>query len=92
MSSIAFYAFFGAAARFMQLGIQKRPHYLPSEAIAYPLYMSISIGAGLWLDSVEDKHMALLQDRKKVLIEKRARREEELRSFARDHMTGDSHS
>ncbi|KAK6526821.1 hypothetical protein TWF281_010019 [Arthrobotrys megalospora] len=92
MSSIAFYAFFGAATRFMQLGIQKRPHHLPSEAVAYPLYMSVCVGIGMWLDSVEDKHMALLQDRKKLLIEKRARREEELRAFARDHMTGDSHS
>ncbi|KAK6533401.1 hypothetical protein TWF694_002347 [Orbilia ellipsospora] len=75
-SSILFYAFFGAATRFVQLGIQRRPHYPPSERLAYPLYMSVAIAAGLYLDSIEERHAAILEDRKKSLLEKRARREE----------------
>ncbi|EPS39249.1 hypothetical protein H072_6976 [Dactylellina haptotyla CBS 200.50] len=82
MSSLLFYGFFGAATRFVQLGIQKRPHYFPSEAVAYPLYMSVAIGAGLYLDGMEERYMGILEQKKQSLLEKRARRDETERALS----------
>ncbi|EWC48593.1 hypothetical protein DRE_01815 [Drechslerella stenobrocha 248] len=84
MSSLAFYAFYGAACRWMQLSIQRRPHVLQAEAIAYPLYMTVCVGAGMYFDGIEDRHMAFLEQKKQSLLEKRRRREESDRALAGD--------
>jgi len=73
---ILFWAGFGIATRFAQLGIEMRPFFQRGTLWAYPLFASIGGSFGYWLQGVEYRQMKLLQQRKEIIIEKRRRRAE----------------
>ncbi|RKP23437.1 hypothetical protein SYNPS1DRAFT_18620 [Syncephalis pseudoplumigaleata] len=72
-SYTAGYAAIGVMARILQLGIQRRP--LTTD----PLWCLVSGAAfgtvGYWLAGVDERNTALLQERKRLLLENRARAE-----------------
>lgn len=63
----------GVAARFWQMGIEMRPFFNKSSLWAYPVYAAGGASFGYWLQGVDDKQTALLNERKNNLLEKRAR-------------------
>ncbi|KIY04088.1 uncharacterized protein Z520_00780 [Fonsecaea multimorphosa CBS 102226] len=73
---ILFWAGFGIATRFVQLGIEMRPFFQRGTLWVYPLFASIGGSFGYWLTGVEDRQVKLLQQRKEIIIEKRRRRAE----------------
>ncbi|KAF4120551.1 NADH-ubiquinone oxidoreductase 14 kDa subunit [Geosmithia morbida] len=70
---IAFWSFFGVAARFWQMGIEMRPLFNKSSLWAYPVYAAGGASFGYWLQGVDDRQTALLTERKNSLLDKRAR-------------------
>jgi hypothetical protein len=66
----------GVATRLMQLGIEMRPFFQRGGLIWYPVFGSIGASFGWWLSGVEQRQIALLNQRKNILIEKRKRRAE----------------
>ncbi|KEY73362.1 hypothetical protein S7711_01476 [Stachybotrys chartarum IBT 7711] len=71
---IAFWSFFGLAVRFWQVGIEMRPFFNRSSLWAYPFYAAGGASFGYWLQGVDDRQTATLQERKAFLLEKRARK------------------
>ncbi|RKF59562.1 putative nadh-ubiquinone oxidoreductase 14 kda [Golovinomyces cichoracearum] len=69
----------GLAVRFWQLGIEMRPLISKSNLWAYPLFGGIGASFGWWLEGLGVRQKALLAERKKILLEKRARRDERSR-------------
>ncbi|RKF72358.1 putative nadh-ubiquinone oxidoreductase 14 kda [Golovinomyces cichoracearum] len=74
-----FWGGFGLAVRFWQLGIEMRPLISRSNLWAYPLFGGIGASFGWWLEGLGVRQKALLAERKKILLEKRARRDERSR-------------
>ncbi|KAI9597131.1 hypothetical protein BDF19DRAFT_383567 [Syncephalis fuscata] len=72
-SYTAGYATIGVLARLMQLGIQKRP--LSSDPLWYLVSGATFGTVGYWLAGVDERNTALLQERKRILLENRARAE-----------------
>jgi hypothetical protein len=60
----------------MQLGIEMRPFFQRGGLIWYPVFGTIGASFGYWLNGVEQRQVALLQQRKNILVEKRKRRAE----------------
>ncbi|KAM6486474.1 hypothetical protein HDV62DRAFT_351018 [Trichoderma sp. SZMC 28011] len=71
---IAFWSCFGLAVRFWQVGIEMRPFFNKSSLWAYPVYAAGGASFGYWLQGVDDKQTAMLNERKRALLEKRARK------------------
>lgn len=59
-----------------QLGLQKIPMFHRKELWGYPLFASVGAGVGYWFQDVDAKQTAILDKRKAILLEKRARRAE----------------
>ncbi|PFH59298.1 hypothetical protein XA68_12561 [Ophiocordyceps unilateralis] len=70
---IAFWSFFGVAVRFWQLGIEMRPFLNKQSLWAYPVYALGGASFGHWLQGVDDRQTARLNERKESLLAKRAR-------------------
>ncbi|KAG5976347.1 hypothetical protein E4U55_007349 [Claviceps digitariae] len=70
---IAFWSCFGLAVRFWQVGIEMRPFFNKSSLWAYPVYAAGGASFGYWLQGVDDRQSAMLQERKAMLLEKRKR-------------------
>ncbi|RCI16057.1 hypothetical protein L249_2073 [Ophiocordyceps polyrhachis-furcata BCC 54312] len=70
---IAFWSFFGAAVRFWQVGIEMRPFFNRESLWAYPVYALGGASFGHWLQGVDDRQRARLEERKEMLLQKRAR-------------------
>ncbi|KAG6000692.1 hypothetical protein E4U21_005106 [Claviceps maximensis] len=70
---IAFWSCFGAAVRFWQVGIEMRPFFNKSSLWAYPAYALGGASFGYWLQGIDDKQSAMLEQRKALLLEKRKR-------------------
>jgi hypothetical protein len=68
--------FIGVAVRLWQLGIEMRPFFRKQELWVYPFFGGIGGSFGYWLQGVERKQMKILAERRKSLLEKRARRAE----------------
>lgn len=66
----------GVATRAWQLGIEMRPLFLRQSLWAYPLYAGVGASFGYWLQGIDQKQTAILEERKKSILEKRARRSE----------------
>ena len=66
----------GFAVRIWQLGIEQQALFARHNWVGYPIYMSISGACGYYLEGVEDRQHDILQERKKMLIAKRARQAE----------------
>jgi len=73
---ILFWAGFGIATRFLQLGIEMRPFFQRGSLWVYTLFAGVGGSFGYWMKGVEDRQMKMLQQRKEMLIEKRRRRAE----------------
>ncbi|KAK3398984.1 NADH:ubiquinone oxidoreductase 10.4kD subunit [Sordaria brevicollis] len=69
-----FWAGFGLATRAWQLGIERRPIFSRNTLWGYPVFATIGASFGYWVQGVEVKQEALLQERKQAILEKRARR------------------
>jgi len=65
----------GVAVRLWQLGIEMRPLFHRSYMWAYPVYAAVGGSFGYWLTGVESRQLAVLEERKQRLLEKRARRD-----------------
>ncbi|KZL82051.1 nadh2 dehydrogenase subunit 14k, partial [Colletotrichum incanum] len=70
---ILFWSGFGFAVRFWQMGIEMRPFFNKESLWAYPAYMLGGGSFGYWLQGVDDKQTSILNERKSILLEKRAR-------------------
>ncbi|RDA87647.1 hypothetical protein CP532_3801 [Ophiocordyceps camponoti-leonardi (nom. inval.)] len=70
----------GAAVRFWQLGIEMRPFFNKGSLWAYPVYALGGASFGHWLQGVDDRQRARLDERKEMLLQKRARH-----ALAEDH-------
>jgi hypothetical protein len=53
-----------------------RPLFLRQSLWVYPLFGSVGASFGYWLDGIDKKQTAILEERKKSILEKRARRSE----------------
>ncbi|KDN69394.1 putative NADH2 dehydrogenase subunit 14K [Colletotrichum sublineola] len=63
----------GFAVRFWQMGIEMRPFFNKESLWAYPAYMLGGGSFGYWLQGVDEKQTSILNERKSILLEKRAR-------------------
>lgn len=64
----------GLAVRFWQVGIEMRPFFNKSSLWAYPAYAAGGASFGYWLQGVEEGQKDALGERKRMLLEKRARK------------------
>ena len=64
----------GFAVRFWQMGIEMRPFFTRKTLWPYPIYTLAGAGFGYWLQGVDEAQTKTLNDRKAVLLEKRARK------------------
>ena len=62
------------ATRAWQLGIERRRILGASTLWGYPVFAAIGASFGYWVQGVEVKQDAMLQERKQAILEKRARR------------------
>jgi hypothetical protein len=53
-----------------------RPLFLRQSLWVYPLFASVGASFGYWLEGIDMKQTAILEERKKTILEKRARRSE----------------
>ncbi|KAK3373703.1 hypothetical protein B0T24DRAFT_271859 [Lasiosphaeria ovina] len=71
---ILFWTGFGVITRAWQLGIEMRPLFERSRLWAYPLFGGVGASFGYWLQGVDERQTAVLQERRSAILEKRARR------------------
>lgn len=64
----------GVVTRAWQLGLQKTSPLTPKMLWAYPIFAGAGASFGYWLQTVDEKQVAILQERKDAILEKRARR------------------
>jgi hypothetical protein len=64
----------GVAVRVWQLGLEMRPFFNKGSLWAYPVFAGVGGSFGYWLQGVDDRQAAILEERKQGIIEKRARR------------------
>ncbi|KAI2470868.1 hypothetical protein F4781DRAFT_430046 [Annulohypoxylon bovei var. microspora] len=69
-----FWAGFGVAVRFWQLGLEMRPLFNRGSLWAYPVFASVGASFGYWLQGVDERQVAVLEERKQSLLQKRARK------------------
>lgn len=66
----------GIAVRFWQLGIEMRPFFNKESLWAWPVYAAVGGSFGYWMLGVEQRQMAILAERRQMLLDKRKRRDE----------------
>ncbi len=66
----------GLVVRVWQLGIEMRPFFNRKSLWAYPVFGAVGGSFGYWLQGVDDRQTRTLQERKQIILEKRARRAE----------------
>ncbi|KAH6649077.1 NADH2 dehydrogenase subunit 14K [Truncatella angustata] len=74
VSRILFWSGFGVAVRVWQLGLEMRPFFNRGSLWAYPVFAGVGGSFGYWLQGVDQRQTAVLDDRKAAILEKRARR------------------
>ncbi|KAH8664137.1 hypothetical protein BX600DRAFT_512202 [Xylariales sp. PMI_506] len=74
VSRILFWSGFGVAVRVWQLGLEMRPFFNKGSLWAYPVFAGVGASFGYWLQGVDERQTATLQERKQTILEKRARR------------------
>ena len=62
--------------RVWQLGIEMRPIFARNILWTYPAYAAGGASFGWWLQGVDDRQTATLDERKAVLLDKRKRKAE----------------
>ncbi|CZS94513.1 probable NADH2 dehydrogenase (ubiquinone) 14K chain [Rhynchosporium graminicola] len=73
---VLFWTGFGIATRLWQLGLEMRPFFNKESLWAYPFFGGIGASFGYWLSGVEQRQRGVLQERRSILLDKRARRAE----------------
>ncbi|KIW00061.1 uncharacterized protein PV09_08405 [Verruconis gallopava] len=76
VSKILFWTGFGVAVRLWQLGLEMRPLFGKTYLWTYPVYAAVGGSFGYWLTGVESRQLAVLEERKQRLLEKRRKRDE----------------
>ncbi|KAI0199355.1 hypothetical protein F4808DRAFT_461911 [Astrocystis sublimbata] len=71
---VVFWSGFGVAVRFWQLGLEMRPFFNRGSLWAYPVFAGVGASFGYWLQGVDERQCAVLDERKRLILEKRARR------------------
>lgn len=63
-----------------------RPLFNKGSLWAYPVFAGVGGSFGYWLQGVDDRQAAILEDRKQSILDKRARRAaREADKFAKEH-------
>ncbi|KHJ32803.1 putative nadh-ubiquinone oxidoreductase 14 kda [Erysiphe necator] len=78
-----FWGGFGLAVRFWQLGLEMRPLISKNNLWAYPLFGGVGASFGWWLEGVGIRQKTMILERKKILLEKRARRDKKIQALSR---------
>ncbi|OTB07783.1 hypothetical protein M426DRAFT_317681 [Hypoxylon sp. CI-4A] len=71
---VLFWGGFGIAVRFWQLGLEMRPFFNRGSLWAYPIFGGVGASFGYWLQGVDERQTAVLEERKQIILEKRARK------------------
>lgn len=71
---VVFWTGFGVAVRFWQLGLEMRPFFNRGSLWAYPVFAGVGASFGYWLQGVDERQTAVLEERKQMILEKRARK------------------
>ncbi|KAI1406470.1 hypothetical protein F4819DRAFT_440568 [Hypoxylon fuscum] len=71
---VLFWSGFGVAVRFWQLGLEMRPFFNRGSLWAYPVFAGVGASFGYWLQGVDERQTAILQERKQAILDKRARK------------------
>ncbi|KAI0397345.1 hypothetical protein F5Y17DRAFT_455261 [Xylariaceae sp. FL0594] len=71
---VLFWSGFGIAVRFWQLGLEMRPFFNRGSLWAYPVFAGVGGSFGYWLQGVDERQTAILEERKQAILEKRARK------------------
>ncbi|KAI0123065.1 hypothetical protein BJ170DRAFT_698203 [Xylariales sp. AK1849] len=71
---VVFWGGFGVAVRIWQLGLEMRPFFNRGSLWAYPVFAGVGSSFGWWLQGVDERQTAMLEERKQVILDKRARR------------------
>ncbi|KAI0598198.1 hypothetical protein F4775DRAFT_592708 [Biscogniauxia sp. FL1348] len=71
---VVFWAGFGVAVRFWQLGLEMRPLFNRQSLWAWPVFAGVGASFGYWLQGVDANQKAILEERKQAFLEKRARK------------------
>ncbi|KAI1776337.1 hypothetical protein F4818DRAFT_377753 [Hypoxylon cercidicola] len=71
---VLFWSGFGVAVRFWQLGLEMRPFFTKGSLWAYPIFAGVGASFGYWLQGVDERQTAMLEERKQIILEKRARK------------------
>ncbi|KAK6833013.1 hypothetical protein PG990_002179 [Apiospora arundinis] len=71
---VLFWSGFGVAVRVWQLGLEMRPFFNRGSLWAYPVFAGAGASFGYWLQGVDERQQAILNDRKQIILDKRARR------------------
>jgi len=74
VSRILFWTGFGLATRWWQLGLEMRPFFHRNSVWGYPIFGAVGASFGYWLQTVDEKQVAAIEERKAIILEKRARR------------------
>ncbi|KAI5924676.1 hypothetical protein F4810DRAFT_112258 [Camillea tinctor] len=74
VSRVAFWAGFGVAVRFWQLGLEMRPFFNRQSLWAWPVFAGVGASFGYWLQGVDENQRLILEERKQSILEKRARK------------------
>ncbi|ORY71946.1 uncharacterized protein BCR38DRAFT_330070 [Pseudomassariella vexata] len=74
VSRIVFWGGFGVAVRLWQLGLEMRPFFNRGSLWAYPVFAGVGSSFGYWIQGVDERQQAMLEERKNIILEKRARR------------------
>ena len=53
-----------------------RPLFLRQSLWVYPLFAGVGGSFGYWLQGIDERQTAILEERKRTILEKRARRSE----------------
>lgn len=64
----------GVAVRAWQLGLQMTSPLTRQHLWGYPVFAAVGGSFGYWLQGVDERQVAVLEERKQSILEKRARR------------------
>ncbi|GAP91418.2 putative NADH2 dehydrogenase subunit 14K [Rosellinia necatrix] len=71
---VVFWTGFGLAVRVWQLGLEMRPFFNRGSLWAYPVFAGVGASFGYWLQGVDERQSAVLEERKRLILDKRARK------------------
>lgn len=64
----------GVAVNIWRLGLEMRPFFNRGTLWTYPVFASVGASFGYWIQGVDERQVAVLENRKQVILDKRARR------------------